>query len=130
MFHRAQHAADLGAQAQKYVALRSVEVSAVSGCFDPVLGFLLLGVGVAQLTYEMSLVVPLGPRFGNLRTDGTRRTSDLIRKRVPFLRRKTLRHFEDLERKFSLTLVNDQISKPFRKWQRTLLTHGFRMQPN
>ena len=93
------HTADLGTNlvrpSQKVVELIVHEVFAGKCCSEPVLGLAILTVCIAQFGNKVRRVTPLLPSFGNVGSDRSRLTTNLIRESVPLFCGKLFGEFED-----------------------------------
>lgn len=77
--HRAEHAADFTFSGEELHGFDCGEI-AISACNrKPVLYFMILGVSIAQFADKMCFVATFAPSLGNIRPDGSRCASDLIR---------------------------------------------------
>ena len=67
--HLTEHGADFKAEGAETASFIRREVAAIESDGEPVLGLLLLAIGIGELAHKMSGVAALGPCLGELATD-------------------------------------------------------------
>src|SRR3989304_792114 len=109
--HTCKEPANLDGATPQARATLGGPISSVSGDRDPVLGFLLLTIGVGQLRDKVPLVRALCPCLGNLGAYRARRSPDLPREGVGLLLGEGCGQPEDLQGERPSFLVDNQILK-------------------
>ena len=109
LHHAAQHSPDLLAKAYQTGAGLPRKVAIIHGRLQPMLSLELFRVGIAKFRDEVFLVSSLPPGLGDLSSDGSCGSAELVRKGVLLLRRETLGLEEDLARELPLLSIDDEI---------------------
>jgi hypothetical protein len=104
--HADQHLEDRLVLPVQSAGLVAPQIAALDGVLDPALRLGGLGLRVAQLADERSLVAALAPRLADGGGDGPGRPSDLIGERVPLLDREPAAEIEQRGRGVEGDLVH------------------------
>jgi hypothetical protein len=78
----------------QFDCLRALDVFAANCKRNPSLRLRCLRFSISQLAKKGRFVPPFPPSFGQIRTDRSRSSANLIRKRIPLFRRERLRQLE------------------------------------
>ncbi len=101
-----------------------VDVTARDGEGQPSLSRCGLGVGVRQPINEGSSLSAFSPGLGDVRTDRTGRSSDLIRERILFFLRESFCDFKYHHRSIESKLINTKILVGLDGWHSDPLCSG------
>src|ERR1043166_1193617 len=105
--HASKHCSDLMTLGREGCMIRFRQIFAIASEIEPAIGFTVFAVAIRQFADKMGLIFPFSPRLSQIRTNGSRRTADLIGQRKLFLCRKSLAHLENLHRECVRFLIND-----------------------
>ena len=109
LHHFAQHSTDPVALFCKSAEDGLAQVAVGEGSTDPMAGFLQLAIRVRQFACEMRRVTAFCPPFGQVGSNRSRGSTDLIGPRMEFFLRKTFRHGKDRKIEFAAFAVHPQV---------------------